>query len=137
MEEVITVSDRRNEQVRPAIIVDVGKTGRHANLVRETHSRGGRNVLEPPATQVSPQFAFAELVYEIEVYASIAVDVRRRQAVSMIIVDGLVVARSVIDRMVLKPQSTGVVPVGKREIMKSLPGLRGLSLESLIFRQGT
>src|SRR5260221_8196082 len=57
---------RGYEQIRQAIVVNVGKGRAGANAILQAHTRARRNILEFPVAQIAPKLITPELIDEIE-----------------------------------------------------------------------
>ena len=86
------------------------------------------DVLEPAAAGVSPELVAADLVDEIDVGTSVAVDVGDRQAVAVIVVSGLVGLARVVHDAMAERDAAGGQPIGELEIMECRDAGHGLDL---------
>ena len=118
LEEHVAGPDRRDVQIRIAVVVDVGKRGRHADLARHRDTGRGGDVLEPAAADILPELVAAHLVDEVDVGEAVAIDVRNRQAVAMIVVRRLVRLAGVVDDPVLERDAALGQPVGELKIVE-------------------
>ena len=130
LEEHVAAADRRDVEIRVAVVVDVGERGRDADLGRHAHAGRGRDVLEPAAAEIPPELVPADLVHEIDVGASVAVDVRHREAVAVVVVHRLVGLAGVVDDAVLEGDAAFGEAVGELKVVERgesgrRPRLRG------------
>src|SRR5262245_29786659 len=101
-EQDVAHADGRDEQVRASVVVNVGKGGGHADLVRQSDPGRLSEILKLTAAQIPPELAGPKLIDEIEIEPAVPVHVGDRQPIAVIIMNGFVVSGSVIDRMMLK-----------------------------------
>ena len=102
LEQHVAAADRRDVQVGVAVVVDVGKRGGDADLARHRDAGRRRDVLKLAAAGVLPQLVAADLVDEVDVGQAVAVDVRDRDAVAVVVVRRLVGLAGVVDDAVLE-----------------------------------
>ena len=95
-EQDVTCFYRRHKQVRAAIIVNVSKGSSHTYPITQAYSCLLGDILEAAISQVSPKFAAAELVDEVNVVEAVSVYVRRGHTIAMVIVDWVIQLRSII-----------------------------------------
>ena len=119
LEQHVATAHGRDVEIDIAIVVDVGEAGRHADLAGDSDAGRCRDVLEPAAAGVPPELIASDLVDEVEIGASIAVDVGDRQAVAVIVVSGLVGLPGVVHDAVAERDTARGQPVGELEIMES------------------
>ena len=94
------------------------KPRRHADLVGDADTGRCGDVLEPAAAGVPPELIAADLVDEIDVGSSVAVDVGDRQAVAVIVVSRLVGLSGVVDDAVPERDAACGQPVGELEVVE-------------------
>jgi len=128
LEEHVAAAHRRDVQIRMAVVVDVGKRRGYGDLARDPDAGGLRDVLEPAAAEIPPQLIAADLTREIHVEEAVAVDVRDRDAVPVIVVDGLVRLARVGDDVVLERDAALGEAIGELEIVENRGGARGFGL---------
>ena len=135
LEQDIAHPHRRDEEVRQTVIVDVRKRGGDADLVRQRNARCRSNVFKLPTPQIPPELARSELIDEVKVQPAIAIHVRRRQTVAVVVMNRLVVLGPVIHRAMFKANTALLPAIGEGEIVKGLPRLRRLNLLLLVLLQ--
>src|ERR1051325_10898620 len=91
-EEQVPAAYRRDEEILIAVVVDAREGGGDADLSRHADAGVGRDVPEASPAQILPELVPADLVDEVDVVETVAVDVGDREAGAVIVVDRLVVA---------------------------------------------
>ena len=128
LEEHVAAADRRDVKVRIPIIVDVGKRGRDADLVRHRHAGRGGDVLESAAPDILRELVAPNLVDEVDVGQAVPIDVRNRYAVSMIVVSGLVRLSRVVHDPVLEGDAARVQSIRELKVVEHLDAVNGFDL---------
>ena len=128
LEEHVAAADRRDIQVRVPVVVDVGKRSGHADLARNRHAGGSRDVLELSATDVLPELVAADLVDEVDVSQAVPIDIGDGEAVAVIVVSRLVGLAGVVDNAVPERDAALRQAVGELEIVEGGDALSGLDL---------
>ena len=88
----------------------------------------GGDVLESAAPGIPPELVAADLVDEVDVEQAVAIDVRNRHAVSMIVVRRLVRLSRVVDDPVLERDAALGQPVRELEIVERRDAVNGFDL---------
>jgi hypothetical protein len=78
--------------------------------------------------EVPPELAAPELPDEIEVQQSVAVHVCHRHSRAVVIMDGLVVFRRIIDNVVFKANAAFLVTVGELKVVECPQAFRCIEL---------
>src|SRR5438128_2750968 len=118
LEGPVAVAHRGDEEVGQAVVVDVGERATGRDGVRHAKPRPLGDVLEPPAAQVAPQLARAELRDEVQVGPPIAVHVGRAQSRAVVVVDLLVGLARVVHDPVHEGDAARVPPIGEPEVVE-------------------
>src|SRR5579862_5022353 len=105
LEEHVATKNGRNEKIRGAVVVDVGKRRRYADAARHTDPSFLGNVFELSTTQILPEFVAADLVHKIDVVEPVAVHIRHCDATAMVIMDSLIVSASILGGLLTKRDS--------------------------------
>jgi hypothetical protein len=128
LEHLVAAAHGGHIQVRVAVIVDVGKGGRHAHPVSDRDPCRCRYVFKFSAAEVSPQLIAADLTDEINVREPVAVDIGNSEAVAMIVVSRLVRLAGVVDNAVLERDAAPGQSIGELEVVKHRRRGSGLDL---------
>ena len=128
LEQHVAAAHRRDVQVGVPVVVDVRERGGDADLPGDTHSGGRRDVLKLPASETFPQLIAAHLIDEVEVNHTVPIDVRYREAVSMVVVRRLVRLSSIVDAPVPERDAALFEPIGELEVMERRDALDALHL---------
>ena len=86
LKQNVAAADRGDEQILVAVVVDIRERRGHADAAGQSDAGFLRDVPELATAQVFPEFVAAELIHEIDVVQAIAIDVRDRDAVAMVVV---------------------------------------------------
>ena len=135
LEQHIAAAYRGDEQILIAVVVDVGERGGDADSAGQPDARLLRDVPEPASAQILPQLVAADLVDEVDVVQTVAVDVRHGDAVAVIVVDRLVVLARVVDDVVNEGDAAFLDPVGELELVEDSELVRGRHLRLLARRR--
>jgi len=127
-EEGVPAPDRRHEEVRIAVVVDVGERRGHAHGIPHGHAGLIRDVLELALAVVAPELIASDLIGEVEVQETVAVHVGDGDAVAVVVVHRFVALAHVVHAAVHEVDSALVPPVGKPEVTEGRIRLRGLDL---------
>ena len=87
-------------------------------LSGDRHAGRGRDVLELAAAGILPELVAADLVDEVDVGEAVAIDVRDREAVAVIVVRRLVRLAGVVDDAVLERDAALGQPVRELEVVE-------------------
>jgi hypothetical protein len=75
-EEHVAAADRGDVEVGVAVVVDVCERCSHRDLARHGHAGRHRDVFEPAAARVAPEFVAADLVDKVQIETSVTVYIR-------------------------------------------------------------
>ncbi len=128
LEHHIATANRGHVQVGVAIVVDVRERRGHADLARHRDSGLSGDVLKPAAPEILPELIAADLADEVNVEESIPVDVRYRDAVSVVVVSRLVRLSGIVDYPMFECNPAGRESIDELEIVKSRHAGHGLGL---------
>src|SRR5436305_481082 len=87
--QMIAVPDSGDKEVRVAVVINVSERGGDTDLIGESDSGFGGNVLELTMPEVSPELAGTQLGDEVDIIKPITIDVRDRDAIAMIVMGWL------------------------------------------------
>src|SRR5580765_3467294 len=135
LEQRVATANRRDEQIFIAVVVGIGERGRHADSIWQRDAGLAGDVLEPAPAQIPPELVAADLVDEVDVVQAIAVDVRNRDAGTVIVMNGLVVLAGVFDDPVHERDAAGRLTVAELKLVKHLESAGGLPLRLLASRE--
>src|SRR5262245_32419382 len=135
LEQDIAHPHRRDKQVRPAVVVDVSKGSADADLVGQSDSGAGGDILKPAAAQIPPKLVAPDLIDEIDIEPPISVHVRYGHPGAVIIMNGLVILGRIVHRVLFKADAAFLATIRELEVMKRFPSRRGLNLLSFVLLQ--
>ena len=118
LEQHVAAANRRDVQIGIAVVVDVGKRGRDADLARDRHAGGRRDVLKLAAAEIFPEFVAADLVDEIDVGQAVTVDVGDRETVAVVVVHGLVCLAGVVDEPMFERDAAVGEPIRELKVVE-------------------
>ena len=107
-----------HEEIRVPVVVVVGEGGRDAQPVVESDTGCLGDVLEGAVTPVAPELVAAELGDQIEVAATVTIDIGNRDAVAVIVVSGLEGLGVVLGHQVAKRDATLGSAIAETEIVE-------------------
>ena len=110
---VVPVTDGRDDEVRIAIVIEIGEGGCDGNLILQANACERGDLLEPAVAEVAPELVGAELGEEEQVGTPISIDVGHRHRVPMVVVGGGPVASGVVDDLV--SEGDAAFPAAVRE----------------------
>jgi len=112
------MAHRRDEQIRVAVVIDVGERAPHADRVGHGQPGLGGDVHEPAAAGVFPELVGTELRHEIEIGETIAIHVRGAHAAPVVVVRQLVAPAGVVHDPVLKGDPAGLPLIRESEVVR-------------------
>ena len=112
------MTDRSDEQIGIAVVVDVGERAPDRDLVGHGQPGAGGDVLEATIAQVLPQLAGTELGHEIEIGETVAVDVRGAQSAAVVVVRELVALAGVVDDPILERDAARLPLIREAEVVQ-------------------
>ena len=128
LEENISHAYGGHEQVRFAVIIDVGEGGGDADTLFQADACAGGNIFKGPIATVAPELIAADLADEIKVQPTIAIDIRHGQARAVIVMDRFPVFAGVINGPIFERDLAFRDPVGKLKVVEGGQRLRGFDL---------
>ncbi len=134
-EEVVPLADGGDEEVRMTVVVDVGEGGGDADLVLEPHPGLRGDIAELAVAEVLPELVLAELGDEVDVEETVAVHVRHRQTVAVVVVDRLVEAGAVVRALAAEGDAALRQAIGELEVVEDADLLGGGELRGLAHGQ--
>ena len=114
----VTDTNRRDEQIRISIIVEVTKGRPNAHSILQAHTSSLGDVLKTTVTDIPPQLAPTDLIDEIQIQRAIPVDIGCCQTSAMIVVNGLVGFVGIRDCAVFEANAAGLDFISEAEAVE-------------------
>src|ERR1044071_8669756 len=105
MKEHVSVAHCCHEEIRFAVVINVGKGGGDADPVLERNGGLVSDVLKFAFSQIAPELIAALLVHEVDIEKPVSVHVRDRHAGPMIVMRCLERLARIVHHIMLKSES--------------------------------
>ena len=116
-EQRVAAAHRGDEQIGVAVVVEIGKGGGNADAVAEGDTGVSGDIAEASAALVLPQLVATELSQEVDVVATVAVDVGDRKTVGVIVVHRLHRPSVVLGDLMDEADAALADPIGEAEVV--------------------
>ena len=142
-EQAVGASHGRHEEIGISVVVDVGERRADADLAGDPDAGGPGDVVELAVAQISPELVATQLVHEVDIQASVSIDVGDGDPVAVVVVHQFVrFARVVgdtvherdaaLEHAILEPEIVKDLEAAARAELRQLPLTHPRRVEDLL-----